>query len=89
MRGPGVLPFGFRLLSRAPDIPSFEAPVSATVGATKFPCIEYVLYFVEGKTVMADRLWHVYISVQKALRTALLAEGSSLHSEIKQARRGS
>jgi hypothetical protein len=58
-------------------------------GATKFPCIEYVLYFVEGKTVMADRLWHVYISVQKALRTALLAEGSSLHSEIKQARRGS
>jgi hypothetical protein len=46
-----------------------RAPTSATVRATKFPRIEYVFYFVEGKAVMPYRLWYVYISVQSESKT--------------------
>ena len=48
------------------------APVSATVRATKFPCIEYVFYFDEGKAVMPYRLWYVYISVKSESKTLIL-----------------
>jgi hypothetical protein len=50
----------------------YRAPVSATVRATKFPCIEYVFYFVEGKAVMPYRLWYVYISVKSESKTLIL-----------------
>jgi hypothetical protein len=50
----------------------YRAPVSATVRATKFPCIEYVFYFVEGKAVMPYRLWYVYISVKSEAKTLIL-----------------
>jgi hypothetical protein len=41
------------------------------VRATKFPCIEYVFYLVEGKAVMPDGLWYVYISVQSEPKTLI------------------
>jgi hypothetical protein len=50
----------------------YRAPVSATVRVTKFPCIEYVFYFVEGKAVMPYRLWYVYISVKSESKTLIL-----------------
>jgi hypothetical protein len=43
--------------------------VSATVRATKFPCIEYVFYFAQRETVMPDGFWYVNISVQSEPRT--------------------
>jgi hypothetical protein len=55
-----------------PGLTRYRAPVSATVRATKFPCIEYVFYFVEGKAVMPDGLWYVYISVQSEPKTLIL-----------------
>ena len=51
---------------------ALSSAVSATVRATKFPCIEYVFYFVEGKAVMPYRLWYVYISVKSESKTLIL-----------------
>jgi hypothetical protein len=42
--------------------------VSATVRATKFPCIEYVFYFAQRESVMPDGFWYVNISVQSEPR---------------------
>ena len=30
---------------------------------TKFPCIEYILYFIKTVTVVPDGLWYVNISL--------------------------
>jgi hypothetical protein len=39
--------------------------------ATKFPCVEYVFYFIETEAVVPDGLWYVNISVQRESETLI------------------
>jgi hypothetical protein len=58
-----------RLLKASGTSPAQLPRVSATVRATKFPCIEYVFYFAQRESVMPDGFWYVNISVQSEPRT--------------------
>jgi hypothetical protein len=44
---------------------------SATMRATEFPSIEYILHFIEGKPVMADGLRNINISAKGIARTLI------------------
>ena len=41
----------------------WQREASATMRTTKFPCIEYILYFIKTVTVVPDGLWYVNISL--------------------------
>jgi hypothetical protein len=40
-----------------------QREASATVRATKFPCVEDILYFIKAEAVVPDGLWYINISV--------------------------
>jgi hypothetical protein len=40
-----------------------QREASATMRTTKFPCVEYILYFIKTEAVVPDGLLYVNVSV--------------------------